>query len=155
MLLHAAGSASGQECAAPGIEFRLQKKLCESRVSLIRFTVIQTYLRIARQFKFAGATAVIDQRHRAYLGICIRHDTNSAEGLDIAIRSMKLGAIGVKLECAFISGLRQRLNTNRPQAFVAEVTNVIELAPTVACGVFAPAGYIQVAPCAVACAGGR
>ncbi|KAG0505864.1 MAG: hypothetical protein Udaeo_07710 [Candidatus Udaeobacter sp.] len=61
----------------------------------------------------------------------------------------------MKLECAFISGLRQRLNANRPQAFVAEVTNVIELAPTVARGVFAPAGYIQVAPGAVAGAGGR
>src|SRR5512132_1805328 len=155
MLLRAAGSASGQECATPEIEFRLEKELCESRVGLIRPTVIQTHLRIARQFKFAGATAVIDQRHRAYLGICIRHDTNNTAGLDIAIPSTKLGAIGVKLECAFISGLRQRLNANRPQAFVAEVTNVIELAPTVPRGVFAPAGYIQAAPGAVACAGGR
>ena len=149
------GDASGQKCAAPGIEFRLQKELCESRVGLIRLTVIQTHLRIARQFKFAGAIAVIDQRHRAYLGICIRHDTNSTAGLDIAIPSTKLGAIGVKLGCAFISGLRQWLNANRPQAVVAEVTNVIELAPTVARGIFAPAGYIQVAPGAVACAGGR
>ncbi|KAG0505863.1 MAG: hypothetical protein Udaeo_07700 [Candidatus Udaeobacter sp.] len=85
LLLRAAGSASGQECAAPGIEFRLQKELCESRVSLIRLTVIQTHLRIARQFKFAGAAAVIDQRHRAYLGICIRHCTNNTVGLDFAI----------------------------------------------------------------------
>ena len=82
------------------MEFRFQKKLCKSGVSLIRLPVIQTHLRIARQFKFAGATAVIDQRHHAYLGICIRHDTNNTAGLDIAIRSTKLGAIGVKLERA-------------------------------------------------------
>jgi hypothetical protein len=100
MLLRAAGSASGQECAAPGIEFRLQKELCESRVSLVRLTVVQTHLRIARQFKFAGAVGVIDQSYRADFGICIRHDTNNTPGLDIAIPSTKFGAIGVKLECA-------------------------------------------------------
>ena len=60
MLVRAAGSASGQKCAAPGIEFRLQKQLCESRVGLIGPTVIQTHLRIARQFEFAVAKAVID-----------------------------------------------------------------------------------------------
>src|SRR4029450_11987605 len=141
--------------AAPRIEFRRQKELCESRVSLIGLTVIQTYLRIARQFKFAGTAAVIDQRHRAYLGICIRHDTNNTPGLDIAIPSTKLGAIGVKLVCAFISGLRQRLSANRPQAFVAEVANVIELPPTVARGVFPPAVYTEAAPAAVASPGGR
>jgi hypothetical protein len=38
---------------------------------------------------------------------------------------------------------------------VAEVTDVIELAPTVARDILAPASYIQVAPSAVACAGAR
>ena len=75
--------------------------------------------------------------------------------LDVTIPSTELRAVGVKLECTFIGGLRQRLNANRPQAFVAEVTDVIELAPTVARGIFAPTGYIQVAPGAVACAGAR
>ena len=105
MLLRAAGSASGQECAASGIEFRLEKELCERRVSLIRLTVIQTHLGIARQFKFAGAIAVIDQRHRAYLGICIRHNTNNTVGLHIAIPSTKLGVIGVKLESGEFSAV--------------------------------------------------
>jgi hypothetical protein len=50
--------------------------------------------------------AVIDQRDLAYLGICIRQDTNSAAGLDVAIPSTKLGAIRVKLERTFIGGLR-------------------------------------------------
>jgi hypothetical protein len=82
------------------MEFRFQKKLCESGVSLIRLPEIQTHLRIACQFKFAGAVAMIDQRQGAYLGICIRHYTDNTPGLDIAIPSTKLGAIGVKLECA-------------------------------------------------------
>jgi hypothetical protein len=82
------------------MEFRFQKKLCESGVRLIRLPVIQTHLRIARQFKFAGAVTVIDQCHCAYLGICVRCYTNNAPRIDIAIRSTKLGAIGVKLECA-------------------------------------------------------
>ena len=38
---------------------------------------------------------------------------------------------------------------------VAEVTEVVELAPTVAHDILAPASYIQVAPSAVACAGAR
>jgi hypothetical protein len=116
MLVRAAGSASGQECAATRIELCLQKQLCESGVGVIGSTVIQTYLRIARQFKFAGATAVIDQRYRAYLGICVRHDTNGAAGFNVTIPSTKLGAIGMKLGCTFISGLRQRLSANRPHA---------------------------------------
>src|SRR4030095_15243277 len=83
------------------------------------------------------------------------HDTNRTAGLDVAIPSTKLGAVGVKVEFEFISGLEQRLDANRPHAVVAEITNVIELAPTVARGIFAPAGYIQVAPGAVASAGAR
>ena len=81
------------------MEFRFQKKLCESGVSLIRLPVIQTHLCIACQFKFAGAVAMIDQRHRADLGICVRHYTNNTPRFDIAVPSTKLGAIGVKLEC--------------------------------------------------------
>jgi hypothetical protein len=82
------------------MEFRFQKKLCESGVSLIRLPVIQTHLRVARQFKFAGAVAMIDQRHLADLGICVRHYTNNTPRFDIAIPSTKLGAIGMKLERA-------------------------------------------------------
>jgi hypothetical protein len=69
-------------------------------VSLIRLPVIQTHLCIACQFKFAGAVAMIDQRHRADLGICIRHYTNNTPRFDIAIPSTKLRTIGMKLECA-------------------------------------------------------
>jgi hypothetical protein len=123
-------------------------------VGLIGPTVIQTHLRIARQFEFAVATAVIDERHRAYLSICIRHDENVTAGLDVAIPSTKLGAVGVKVELRFC-GLVERLTANRPQSVVAEVTDVTELPPTVAGSIFAPSGYIQVAPGAVASAGAR
>ena len=61
----------------------------------------------------------------------------------------------MKLKGAFICGLWQRLQANRPHAVVADVSDVVELAPTVACYIFAPAGYIQLAPGAVACAGAR
>jgi hypothetical protein len=111
-LVRGAGSASGQKCATPGIEFRLQEQLCESRVGLIGLMVIQTQLRIARQFEFAVAKPVIDQRHRSYLCICIRHDTNGAARLDVAIPSTKFGAVGVEVEFGFIRGLAQRLKAN-------------------------------------------
>jgi hypothetical protein len=155
MFVRAAGSASRQKRAAPGIEFRLQEELCESRVGLIGPTVIQAHLRIAHKLDFAAAKAVIDERHRAYLGICIRHDTHSIASLDVAITSTELRAVGVKLGFRFISDPAQRLTSNRPHAVVAEVTDVIELAPAVARGIFAPAGYIQAAPSAVASAGTR
>src|SRR6185369_1651325 len=106
MLICPAGPASSQKCAATRIELCLQKQLCESGVGLIGPTVIQRPLRITRHLKSPRAMAVIDQRHRAYLGICIRHDTNSAAGLDVAVPSTKLGAIRVKLERTFSGSLR-------------------------------------------------
>jgi hypothetical protein len=137
------------------MEFRFQKKLCESGVSVIRLPVIETHLGIARDFKFAGPVAMVDQRQGADLGICIGHYTNNTPRLDFAIPSTKLRAIGVKLECVFIRGLRQRLSANRPHAFVVKVANVTKLAPAIARGVFAPAGDVQIAPTAVTGAGGR
>ena len=155
MFFRAARSASGQKGAIQGIEFRFQKKLCESWVGLIGPTVIQAHLRIARKLGFAAAKAMIDERHHAQLGICIRHDTHGTAGLDLAILSTELRAVGVKLDFRFISNPAQRLTSNRPHFVVAEITNVIELAPAVAREIFAPAGYIQAAPAAVAGTGAR
>jgi N-terminal domain of reverse transcriptase len=95
-----------------------------------------------QKIDFATAKAVIDERHHAYLGICIRHDTHGTAGLDVAIPSTELHAVGVKLDFRFISAPAQRLTSNRPHAAVAEVTDVTELTPAVARGIFAPTGYI-------------
>src|SRR4030095_17157802 len=53
------------------------------------------------------------------------------------------------------SGLRKRLNANGPHAVFGEVTDVVELPPAVARAIFAPAGYVQSAPGAIASAGAR
>src|SRR6185436_6088566 len=105
---------------------------------------------IARQFELAAPSAVVDQRHNAKFRICIRRDTNGTARLDVGIASAKLGAAGVNVEFRFDIGLAQWLYANRPHAVVAEVAYVIELAPTVARGILAPAGDIQAAPGAVA-----
>ena len=113
-LARGAGSAANHKCTAVRNEFRFKKQFSESRVGLIGPPAQQTHLGVARQLEFGVATAMIDQRHRAQLRICIRHHTNGTAGLDVAIPSTKLGAVSVKLEFRVIGGLPQGLAANRP-----------------------------------------
>ena len=155
LLVRASGPAPGHQRAVARIETRFQEQLRKSRMGLIGATVVQTHFRVARQLEFAVTTAMIDERHRAYFSVGIRHDSDGTARLDIAIPSPELGAVGVKLESGFIGGLGQRLTANRPCAAGADLTDVTELTPTVARGIFAPAGHIEAAPGAVASAGTR
>jgi hypothetical protein len=105
MFVGPAWPAPREKSVATVIEFRLQEQLCECRVSLVGPTIIQGHLRIARKLDFTTAWAVIDERDEAYLGICVRHNTNGTASFDLAIPSLKHSAVGVKLGFVFIGGL--------------------------------------------------
>jgi hypothetical protein len=71
-------------------------------MSVIGTAVVQAYLCQTRQLDFAGATAAIDDSHRAQLAICLRSDTNRPAGLNVAIPASKLRPIRVKFNFVFI-----------------------------------------------------
>jgi hypothetical protein len=92
-------------------------------MGLIGATVIQTHFRVAGQLKFAVTTAMINERHRAYFSVGIRHDGDGTARLDIAIPSPELGAVEVELKSGCIGGLGQRLTADRPCAAGADLTD--------------------------------
>ena len=124
-------------------------------MGLIGAAVIQADLRKARQLDFAGPAAVIDERHRAHLGIGVGRHTNGPAGLDVAVPATELGPVGLELVLVFPAGRTQRLKTDRPDAAVGQVADVTELAPAIAGRILAPAGHITAPPCAITGAGRR
>jgi hypothetical protein len=150
----ASGSTTGQQSAARFVELRFQKELRKRWVSHVSATVIQTYFSIAGEFEFAGPTAVIDDRHRAHLGISVWHDTNGATGFEVAITPMEFSFVCVKREFIVVS-LAQRLVASGPDFGIGKVTDVTELSPTVAGHVFPPPRDIKPMPRAGAGTGGR
>jgi hypothetical protein len=70
-------------------------------VSLIGAAVIQTDLREARQLDLAGPAPVIDERHRAQLGIRIGRHTNAPARLEVADAATELGHVVMKLVLIF------------------------------------------------------
>src|SRR5262249_11709543 len=118
-------------------------------------TVVQAYFCVAGQLQFAGPTAVIDNRHRAHLGIGVRHDANGPTRFDVAVQTMEFSFVSMKLEVVFISGPAQRLISKGPGLVVSQATDVTELAPAIARHIFAPAGDIKATPRADSGPGGR
>ena len=151
----AARPPSCQQRSAWRIEFRLQKQLGERGVSLVGPAGIQAHLCVARHLEVVTALAVIDQRDHTQLGIGVGHDADGTASLHVAIASMELGAAGADVEVGWVARVDQRLRADRPGAVVAKVADVDELAPTIARGVFAPPGDIEVAPGAGAGTGTR
>src|SRR5688572_7513938 len=119
-------------------------------MGLIASAVVQTHLETARHLELSRAKAVIGQRQRAYLGIQLRDDTDGTAGLDVPMPPAEVGAVGLKIEYSFVRGFSQRFYPHRPDPAVAQVTDVMELAPAVARGVLPPAGHVEVTPRAVA-----
>src|SRR5262249_24605925 len=146
LLLRASGSTTSQQSAGRFVELGFQKELCERWVSLVSAAVVQAYLRVARQFQFAGLAAMIDKRQRAPLRIDVRHDADAATRFDVAAQTTEFGAVGVKLEFMLISGPAKWLIANGPDFVFSQVTDVIKLAPAIAGHIFAPAGDIQAPP---------
>jgi hypothetical protein len=150
LLVRAPGAASGEERACSGLESRLEEELREGRVGLIGPAAVQANLEKARHLDLAPASAVIDERQRAYLGVRIRRDTDRAAGLDVAVPPMELGAVGSRIESGCVRGLSRRLDAHRPGPADARIANVMDVAPAVARDVFAPARHIKASPRAVA-----
>src|SRR5215470_3113734 len=131
-------SAPHQECAGVRFEFRFKEQLGERRMSLIGTTVVQTYLGETRQLELMGPTAVIDHSHSAHLAICVRHDTNGQARFHVAISTSKLGPISMERKVVLINRPTQRLMTDGPDSVFGQITDVTELAPTIARGILAP-----------------
>src|SRR4029453_16287233 len=98
MFVFAARAASSEQCPAAGIEFCLQKELCESRMRPIGSTVIETHFRITFQFGFPPPPALVDQSDDANFRIGIRYDTNGAASVDFSVSPAKLCAISLQVK---------------------------------------------------------
>jgi hypothetical protein len=110
---------------------------------LIRGSVIEANLRVARDFEIARPIAVIEDRYRANFGGHVRNDANGPTRFEAAVPAVEFRHVGVEGELEFSVGRSKRSPFNRPRVSVDQITKVTALSPSFARRVFTPASDVK------------
>ena len=120
----------------------------------IRRGLTQDNFGVRGQFDVARLAAPIGQGNAAHFRIILAHHRNSHRGEQRPVLARDLHAILVESRAVAVGFASARLITGRPYLAAAHVAQEYVAAPGVQGGIFAPAGERDVAPTAVAGAGG-
>ena len=132
--------------------FRLDEKVVEHAMHVVRDGRTEHDFGIARHFDRAAHERVVGDAHAAQFDIVFRRHGDFGVRLNVAVAAIEFDARFAEGGLITVRGGERWLQCVRPELAAGHVAHVTEHAPVVARAVLAPARDAQIVPAAVAAA---